>query len=140
MAGGRPSDYYPELCDEIIAFFNRNLFEDKIVAVQEKGRWVEKKVQVACLLPTVERFAANVGVVKSTLYEWAKKHPEFSNALDRAKELQQEVLIQHGLNGFYKEGFAKFVAVNYTNLKDKVESTVESKNIQINIDAQDVKL
>jgi hypothetical protein len=126
---GRPTDYYPELCQEIINFFDRPLYEEKEVMVIERGRQVIKKVQAPCQLPTIERFALNMNLHKSTLYRWAEKHPEFSDALNTAKQAQQEILNQHALTGMYKEGYSKFVAVNFTDMKEKVEHSV-SDNVK----------
>jgi transposase-like protein len=35
---------------------------------------------------TVTEIAVNIGVARSTIYEWKKNHPEFSDALIRAYE------------------------------------------------------
>lgn len=60
---GRPSDYDPKYCDEIVEFMKDG---SSIVA-----------------------FAAHIGVVDSTIYEWAKKHPEFSRAKKVALQKSQ---------------------------------------------------
>lgn len=64
MAGGRPTDYKPEYCDSVI----------------EYGR----------LGKSITWMAAELDVNKDTLYEWAKIHGEFSDALTRAKNLSQK--------------------------------------------------
>lgn len=128
---GRPTKYKEEYCQQIIDFFDRPLFEEKEVSSFEKGRTVIRKISVPCLLPTIERFCLNIGIHKDTLYEWVKVHPDFSDSLRRAQQAQQEILVQHGLTGLYKEGFAKFVGVNYTNLKDKVEQVHSVSEIKL---------
>ena len=60
---GRPPDYRPEFCERIV----------------ELGR----------LGYSQARMAADLDVAKSTITEWAKQHPEFSNALTRARTLSQ---------------------------------------------------
>ena len=35
---------------------------------------------------SIAQFAASIGVHRSTIYEWAEHHPEFSDALSLAKE------------------------------------------------------
>lgn len=64
MTGGRPSSYKPEYCALVI----------------ELGRQGKSVVQMACA----------IDVVRSTLYEWCKDHPEFSDAFTRAKQLSQD--------------------------------------------------
>ncbi len=38
---------------------------------------------------SVTEFAAQAGVTRSTVYEWAEHHPDFSDALSRGKEASQ---------------------------------------------------
>lgn len=59
MAGGRPSKYEPAFCEQI----------------------VEHMADGA----SVSSFAAEIDVARSTINEWADVHPEFSEALSRAK-------------------------------------------------------
>ena len=59
MAGGRPSDYRSEYCDEIIEFM-------------KEGKHVIQ-------------FAAHVGTHKATVYRWAQEHEEFRDALSTAQ-------------------------------------------------------
>lgn len=58
MPAGRPTDYTPEFCEEIVEFM-------------ANGRHVIE-------------FAAHIDVAKSTIYKWAEEHKEFSDALKRA--------------------------------------------------------
>lgn len=60
----RPSVYKPEFCELVIKL----------------GREGKSVVQMACA----------IDVVRSTMYEWCKGHPEFSDALTRAKQLSQD--------------------------------------------------
>lgn len=53
MSGGRPTDYDPKYCDELVAHMASGL--------------------------SYESFAGVIGVARSTLYEW-EKHQEFSDA------------------------------------------------------------
>jgi uncharacterized protein YcaQ len=62
-AGGRPPDYRPEFCDRII----------------ELGK----------LGYSQARMAADLDVCKQTITDWAKRHPQFSDALRRARTHSQ---------------------------------------------------
>lgn len=60
---GRPTDYKVEYCEEVIALGKKGYSQ--------------------------ARMAAHWGVAKASVTEWAKLHPEFSNALARARTLSQ---------------------------------------------------
>ena len=62
-SGGRPTDYKEEYCDLIVDFMKNG------------SSYVE--------------FAAHIGVCRDTIYEWAKKHSEFSDAKKRALAASQ---------------------------------------------------
>lgn len=57
---GRPSDYRDWMCEEVIKFGLEGM--------------------------EIVEFAVALQVCRDTLYEWADKHPEFSDALIRARE------------------------------------------------------
>lgn len=122
MAGGRPSNYKPEFCEQIIKFCTKDLTE-----INTEGK------VVATQLPTLKMFAISVGVTGETLIEWAKEKPQFSESYSKAKELCENHLIQNALQGRYKENFAKFVAMNYSNMKDKSETDITSKGQSISM-------
>ncbi|MGV4799108.1 hypothetical protein ACSMEB_08435 [Stenotrophomonas maltophilia] len=61
---GRPSEYRPEYCAKVM----------------ELGREGKSVVQMACA----------IDVVRDTLYQWSKDHPEFSDAFTRARQLSQD--------------------------------------------------
>ena len=55
MPGGRPSDYDPSYCDEVVDFLKDGF--------------------------SLAAFAGHIGVARSTVYKWADEHPEFSDAV-----------------------------------------------------------
>jgi len=77
---GRPTKYTPEIIIEL----NKYLAE----AIPENMK-----------IPTVEGIALKLGINKDTLYEWAKVHPEFSDALEILKMKQKEALTEIGIFG-----------------------------------------
>jgi transposase len=60
---GRPSKYKPEFCERVLEM------------AAEGCSWAE--------------YAAEFGIDRTTLYDWAASHEEFSTALTRAKALEQ---------------------------------------------------
>ena len=96
--------------------------------------------EVGFILPTIEKYCSNIGIVTSTFYKWCDEKPRLSSAFKVAKQCQKDTIIQLSLNGIYKEGFAKFVAVNCTDMRDKLETSNTNKEVKIFIDADDAKL
>jgi len=124
---GRPTKYTDDMPELLLEFFDVELDREVVKEVPGKeGSFniIETKPN---RLPTVEGFCRHHKIAKSTFHEWRKKHTQFSNALGIAKQMQMNHLMQHALEGTYNAGFAKFLAVNISDYKDKVESKVESK-------------
>lgn len=59
MAGGRPTKYDPKYCQAAIAYM---------------GQGYSKTA-----------FAGSIGVARDTVIEWAKEHPEFSDAIKKGQ-------------------------------------------------------
>lgn len=118
---GAPSKYHSGVPSQLLEFFNKPLFQEV------NGKTMPN------FLPTIEKFCCDINISTSTFYEWCKKHDELSSAFEKAKQAQKNQLMQLSLLGFYKEGFAKFVAVNITDMRDKVESTVDATDNAIKL-------
>jgi len=114
---GRPSSYKPEYCQQMLEFFDRYY-------TQKKNGKTE-----AVDFPSVAGFARKIKVAKSTLYEWAKHHPEFSNVLSQCKDIQEDILLSNSLKGSYHAAFAQFLLKNTHNFKDRTEqeTTIKEK-------------
>jgi hypothetical protein len=120
---GRPTSYRPEYCDEIIEYFDVPFSEQKLVGkVTGKNNYTKEEYkEVGCPMRFLSGFARHIKVDTSTLFEWCNKHPEFSKAFTRAKELQAEMLHSNSLKGLYDARYAVFSAKNMTEWRDKVD-------------------
>lgn len=76
MPAGRPTDYNPDFCALIIEH-------------GEKGA-------------SVVEMAYECGVTKQSIYEWARVHPEFSDALNKARAASQVWWERKGRAGIEK--------------------------------------
>lgn len=122
---GRPSKYKQRFCTDLIEFYDQEPYEDmELPHYNSDGtiKWKDYK-RVPKKLPTVREFSKSIGVGVSTIYDWLDKNhasykPEFSEAYTHAKDLQKWFLIQNGLQGLYNPAFAKFTAINITDMID----------------------
>ena len=74
-AGGRPSDYRPEYCEQVIE-----------LAREGMGR---------------AEIAMSIGVVRATLTNWEKVHPQFLVAMTHAEEMSLAWWSQQGRKGIW---------------------------------------
>jgi len=126
--GGRPSEYKKIYCSQLKKFFSKKRFEIiKVVTTGKNNYRKEEQKRLASELPTFEVFAEKIGISRDTLYEWGKKHKEFSDTMEDCRGIQKDFLIQNGLLGLYSSNFAIFVATNLTELKHKQEIDHTSK-------------
>ncbi len=73
-------------------------------------------------IPLVDSLAIELGVHRDTLYEWADKHPEFSDTLAKIKALQHQKLISGGLSGRYSQVITKLMLTTNHGYRDKVDT------------------
>ena len=110
--GGRPTKYDPSFIEEV----------DKYLATTGKENMH---------LPKIESFALWLGVNKTTLYEWKKDNPEFSNALDRILLLQGEQLVDDGIYGGKEINatIVKLLLQNNHGYKERSDVTTNDKDL-----------
>jgi hypothetical protein len=129
MAGGRPTKYKKKYCKMMIDYFNKQDFE---VVLVKDGNKQEKEIEIPAKFPTFEGFAIEINVHRETLLNWCKEFPEFFDTYKRCQGYQKRILIENGLRGNYNCLFAKFVAINATDMREKTEMDITSKGEQIN--------
>lgn len=131
--GGRPPKYRDEFADQLIEFFNQPPTRE--VTVRDK-QGNETTQVLPGFFPTMARFAANIGVCRDTLHDWAHakdlegkpRHPRFSDAYKRAKALQEANLVEGTITGAYNSTFAIFTAKNVLGWRDKVEQEITGRD------------
>ncbi len=110
MARGQPTKYKPEYCQLIIEHL--------------KGG------------KSIETFPATIDVSRDSIYEWEKKHPDFSYSIKKARMLSQdhyENLGYMGMTGLI-EGFNAtvwiFIMKNRFGWRDKTEITAPQEEAE----------
>ena len=123
-AGGRPTKYKPEYCEQMLEYFSIDPLYDRVESTRyDKDGNVagETTKETGSILPTFTRFSLKIGVCDDTLSEWCKVHPEFSVAYARCKQLQEDVWKINALKGTYNAAFSVFLGKNVFGYKDKTE-------------------
>jgi len=124
---GAPTKYTTDIPDKLVKYFS----EIRTFILMDK-EYPE--------FNSIEGFCADIKIAKSTFYEWVKIYPDLSNAFNTAKNFQAKQLFNLTANRIFSESYGKLLTVNCTDMKDKVEQTIDHKNIQINIDKADSEL
>lgn len=139
-AVGRPTLYSDDMIPQMLAYFNIETERTEEVMVPDKnGVAVPVLETVVNKYPTLERFAAKIGVTRKTLHEWATdtyedgslKRPEFSYTYARAKDLSTALLIEGGLAGNYESRVVVFALKNLSGWKEQIEATIESSVVEV---------
>jgi hypothetical protein len=79
----RPREYDPSICEKVVEF----------------GRLGKSRTWIAAALD----------IAKDTLYRWEKEYPEFSDALTRAKQFEQQWWEDAGQDNLTKQTFQSSV-------------------------------
>jgi len=109
MSFGRPTKYDPQFVNKV----------DDYLATTGKEQMH---------LPKIESFAIYLGVHKDTLYEWAKKYPDFSDSLKKIMVRQAERLIDDGIYGGKEINatIVKLLLENNHGMREKSDTDVTS--------------
>lgn len=107
---GRPTDYDPKYCEMLINYFKTKPYE-----IDHNG---QKRMND---FPTLAGFAISIDVDRTTLANWAKKHKDFFCAYKRAKDYQENFLVNIAMNGLANPAFAIFTAKNVIGWRDKID-------------------
>ena len=75
-------------------------------------------------LPTIELFAASIGVTHKTLLNWCEQYPRFSDCYAQAMNMQKGVIQLNGAIKQYDGNFAKFLLVNNHGMTEQTKSDV----------------
>ena len=130
---GRPTKYLEEYNNKVDEYLE--LHQDKeLERVRLKSEKGYEKIDYVLRvnLPTIEGFARFIGVNKTTLYEWDKKYPDFSNSLDKIRIEQQTRLINEGLAGNYNPTIAKLILSSNHGMREKTEQDITTGGKEIN--------
>ena len=130
---GPKSRYMAKYGPQMLKYFDKEPFEIKEITTYHQDGTVksEKEVPWAVSLPTFQGFAAQIGVTDDTLRNWAEQYPEFGGYYRMCKQLQEKILVTNAMMGNYNAQFAQFYAKNCLGYKDRQETTVIDKELEV---------
>jgi len=123
MSKGRPTKYKKEYCDALIEFFD----------VEPEQVITPKGIMLKGRMPTLERFACEIGVNIDTIHEWRNKHDAFSDAHAHAMAKQKAILIENGLTGGFNARFTQFLLSANHDVIEKTE-VAQTGNVTYMVD------
>ena len=129
----RPSQYSPELVQSLLDYFENYPKWEKIKIGSKMQTFPNP-------MPTISGWFRSIGwMTRDTFFRYVKENKEFSDAWDQCKEIQKEFLIYHGLTGRYQPQFAKFVAINFTDMRDNVVHQIDpnANTFKLNYNLED---
>lgn len=134
--GGRPTKYTPELCEDIIKFFDRPLYIKKKIRKFVDGEEQIIEQEVPNRTPFLINWVMKHNLCMQTPHNWCDEHPEFLVAYNKAKALQENFLVEHGIKGDHN-GFMTFQTLkNVAGWRDKTEVKHSGGVVATNVDVE----
>lgn len=88
---------------------------------EEKNNVTGKTDKVANDYPTFEWFRAEHQIPPSTRENWMKNYPELKEAVEMARDIKKNFLIQNWLHWTYNAQMARFIGMNDLGMSEKKE-------------------
>lgn len=125
MAGGRPTDYTPEIVEKAKKYLKWCV--DEVIS--------ENRVKVN--IPSIEWLSVDIGVNRDTIYQWENEEgkEEFSDIIMKIRAEQANRLLNNGLSWTYNPTIAKLMLTKHW-YSDKQET--ENKNLNIETTPQEL--
>ena len=118
---GRPTLYKPTYCDKIINYFaDFPLYRTRVASerIDKNGDTHKRFEEVTNDYPTLRDFAVSIHVRHCTLLSWAKKFPEFTEALKEAKQIQENIIVKNAFLHRFNSTFSIFALKNIAGWRD----------------------
>lgn len=127
---GRPTKYSKEMLKKAEQYIRRSKDGLKKILESTNSKTGRKrfKYEIAVRLPKAEGLALFLRVRRSTLYEWAKDHEEFSDILEEINQIQADRVINKALAGEYNPLIAKLLLGKH-GYKDEAKVEVDDKRV-----------
>lgn len=126
---GRPTLYTEDMPEKVVEYLNQcnDEWTEYHKTRGEKSDSYDRILKVN--LPSNEGFARYIGVVVSTLHNWAEEHADFLVALELIASAQKERLFNEGLAGNYNPIIAKLGLSANHGMKERSDHTTDDDKI-----------
>lgn len=127
MPAGRPTKYNSDILKKAQEYLALCVDSVERVVSQESEKYTMYKQKLVVNLPSIEGLAIHLGIVKDTIYQWEKEHPEFSDVINTLRAKQAVKLLNSGLSGEYNPYIAKALLSKHGySEKQEVEQSGET--------------
>lgn len=130
---GAPSTYKPEYAQKLLDYFTVQPYRELPETWYNPDGSVKRESikLVANPPPHIGGFARLLGVSKMTIYDWARKYPDFAYSVAHAQDMRRAMIIDNALSGLYNPLFAKLAAANLFGWHDRqdVQHSGEVKSV-----------
>lgn len=79
------------------------------VLLEKAKGYISQYSLLGDVIPSIAGLSSYLEVNRSSLYEWEKNYPEFSDILRAIKSEQEQVLLNSGLKGDFNSAITKLV-------------------------------
>ena len=122
---GRPTEYRDEYNAKVDEYLAQSADENINYVTLDGKAATGYQARVKVHLPTIEGFAAFIGVPRRTVFDWRDRHEEFSHSLEKILIEQQQRLINSGLSGDYNPTIAKLILSANHGMREKADITTD---------------
>jgi hypothetical protein len=127
---GRPTKYDVAMIDKADEYLDTCKDKEEMVVKSQSNSGTSYERVIRVNLPSHEGFADYLDVATSSLYLWAEKYSDFSEALERIKRKQLLALAKGGLSGDYNSTIAKLILSSNHGMTERKDLT--SKGDKLN--------
>jgi len=113
MPAGRPTEYSQDIILKAQEYILNCRDEDYSQKKSESVNSAVYENKIKVKLPSIEGIAVYLGIHKDTIYEWEKIYPEFSDIINKLRQIQAERLINNGLSGDYNPMITKLLLAKH---------------------------
>lgn len=122
---GRPTKYNEDMPEHLFNYFMKPRVAKKIVKTTSYGKPTTKIVYETEKLPTAEGFCVEQCIGSKTFYRYIENYPDFRHTYELCRKRQKDNLVQNILDGRWGIKSGAFVAINYTDMREKIEDEAE---------------
>ena len=125
---GRPTKFSETYIKKAKAYVDSCEDTEVQIVSGESEKFTAYKQKVKVSIPTVEGLSLYLGIHKDTIYEWEKKHQNFSDVINILRAKQVERLINNGLSGDYNPIIAK-ILLSKQGYSEKTETNITTHDV-----------